>query len=215
MQTSDKSNTKEVLPKYHSLETIPARVFFKILKDNDLQQLKPKPGTKNLELVFSAIYDDFFLKSENPEAKEYLELSNEINFLEYKIATIKNIMLFLFNNYRVYSLDIPEIKKMKNDILDALENKCNIFINRDNLILEEIKRVMEIELGIINNDLNFAKMNYEKMLNTGSKKAFEFYETIVSLSNAHGRNIDESLSLAYYVALEKSAIINNQPKPKA
>lgn len=212
MQTSDKENR---LPKYHNLETIPARVFFHILQTNDLQQLKPKPGTKNLDLVFSSIYDDFFLKSENPEAKEYLELSNQINFMEYKISTIQNVMLCLFNNHRFYSIKNDEVKKMLNDILDALEKSCDVFVDINNLILEEIERIMTIEVGIIKNDLNFAKIQYEEMIKGGSKKAFEFYEAIVSLSNAHGRNIDESLSLAYYIALEKSAIKNNQPKPKA
>lgn len=214
MRTSDKSKKENKLPKYHSIETIPARVFFKILQDNDYQQLKPKPRTKNLDLVFSSIYDDFFLRSENPEAKEYLELSNQISFLEFKISTIERVSMYLFNNYHMFSRNIPEICKMKNDILDALERGCGITINRENILIEEIQRIMEIELGIIQNDYSFAKIQYESILKTGSKKAFEFYEAIVGLSNVHGRNIDESLSLAYYVALEKSAIKNNTPKPK-
>lgn len=202
MQTSDKN----ILPKYNSVETIPARVFFEVLQSKDYQQLKPKPNTKNLDLVFSAIHDEWFIRSENTEAKQFMELSNNINFINFKIQSIEQIMLYLFNNYRLYSLQNEEVKKLKNDILDALEEKCDLSINRDNLLLDEIGRIMQIEIGILRNDLTEYTIEYESLTKSHVKKAFDFYDGIISLSNAHGRNIDESLSLAYYIALEKSAI---------
>ena len=39
-----------------------------------------------LKIIFISIYDEFFIKSDNPEAKQYLETTTEIANLKYKIA---------------------------------------------------------------------------------------------------------------------------------
>jgi hypothetical protein len=43
---------------------------------------------------------------------------------------------------------------------------------------------------------------------------FDFYKTIVGLSNIHNRNIEDNIVLAMYVAIENSAkdIIKSQKK---
>jgi len=82
------------MPKYNSIDTIPAKVFFEVLKSKNYQLLKPKPKEKGLEECFIAIYDDFFIKSDNSEAKSYLKLNKEIAFLEYKMAVIKQVLHF-------------------------------------------------------------------------------------------------------------------------
>ena len=77
------------MAKYNSIDTIPAKVFFEVLKTKNYQLLKPKPKEKGLEEIFVSIYDEFFLKSNNHEANRYLELTKEISFLKYKIALMR------------------------------------------------------------------------------------------------------------------------------
>ena len=75
------------MPKYNSIDTIPAKVYFDIKESSNLQLLKPKPSEKDLEKIFESIDDQFFLRSKNPEAQRYLNLTVEIQYLNYKIAT--------------------------------------------------------------------------------------------------------------------------------
>ena len=73
--------------KYNSIDNIPAKTFFDILHSKDYQLLKPKPSEDGLEKIFTDIYDDFFVKSDNYEAKQYLKSTYTIAFLEYILTT--------------------------------------------------------------------------------------------------------------------------------
>lgn len=185
------------MAKYNSIENIPAKLFFEVLTSKDYTLLQPENKDENLELVFISIYDDFFIKSDNPEAKRYLNLTTNIAFLEYKLAIIKQIMEF---SYFARLTD-----EMRNKLLNALEVGCGIYINKNTDFTEEVKRVMQVETGIIENDLSLEKLELENMTKTSTQKAFDFYDNIVSLSNVHERNIDETVTLAMYIALDKSA----------
>ena len=185
------------MAKYNSIEKIPAKLFFEVLSSKDYTLLEADNEDENLETVFIAIYDDFFVKSDNPEAKRYLNLTTNIAFLEYKLATIKQVMEF------AYFAQLT--KEMRDKLLKALEVGCGIYIDKDADFTEEVKRVMQVETGIIENDLTMEKLDLDSMVKNSSQKAFDFYDNIVSLSNVHERNIDETLTLAMYIALDKSA----------
>ena len=194
------------MPKYNSIENIPAKTFFDILHTKNYQLLKPKPREEGLEIIFTDIYDDFFVKSDNYEAKQYLKLTNNIAFLVYKIATIKQVLNFVYYN---------EITKdMKLKLLEALEKGCEIYIDKNAEFISEVQRVLQVEIGIIENDLTMEKLELDNMAKNRSEKLFDFYDNIVSLSNVHNRNIDEKITLAMYVSIEKSAsrIIKEQNK---
>ena len=81
------------MPKYSTIENIPAKTFFEILKSKDYQLLCPKPKEKDLDKLFLSIYDDYFLRSDNEQAKEFLRLQNELIANEYKINVLKQIRL--------------------------------------------------------------------------------------------------------------------------
>lgn len=185
------------MAKYNSIEKIPAKLFFEVLSSKDYTLLEADNEDEDLETVFIAIYDDFFVKSDNPEAKRYLNLTTNIAFLEYKLATIKQVMEF------TYFAQLT--KEMRDKILKALEVGCGIYIDKDADFTEEVKRVMQVETGIIENDLTMEKLDLDSMVKNSSQKAFDFYDNIVSLSNVHERNIDETITLAMYIALDKSA----------
>jgi hypothetical protein len=194
------------MPKYNSIENIPAKTFFDILHTKNYQLLKPKPSEEGLEKIFTDIYDDFFIKSDNYESKQYLKLTTNVAFLEYKIATIKQVLHFVYYN------DITEEMKLK--LLDALEKGCEIYIDKNTEFVSEVQRVLQVEIGIIENDLTMEKLELDNMAKNRNEKLFDFYDKIVSLSNVHNRNIDEKLTLAMYVSIEKSAsrIIKEQNK---
>jgi hypothetical protein len=194
------------MPKYNSIENIPAKTFFDILHTKNYQLLKPKPNEEGLEKIFTDIYDDFFVKSDNYEAKQYLKLTYTIAFLEYKIATIKQILHFVFYN------NVSDENKLT--LLDALEKGCGIYIDKEADFTTEIQRVLQVEVGIIENDLTMEKLELDNITKNKNEMLFDFYDNIVSLGNIHNRNIDEKITLAMYISIEKSAgrIIKEQNK---
>jgi len=185
------------MAKYNSIDTIPAKVFFDIMQSKNFQLLKPKPKEQGLEELFMSIYDDFFLQSDNFESKEYLRLISEKAFLNYKLSVINKTLEFLYFT--------KTTKQMRLDIIKALKDGCNIDIDADAPFADEVQRVLDMELGFIKNDLSFIEIDLIKMQATTNEKLHNYYDSIVSLSNIHERNIDEHITLAMYVALEKSA----------
>ena len=144
------------MAKYNSIENIPAKTFFEILESKNYQLLKPKPSEKDLDKVFIAIYDDFFIKSDNDEAKDYLRLIKDIATIEYKIATLKQALHFYYYN--------KTTKEMRLDFINALKSGYGIEINVDAPFVEEVKRVLTIEVGILQNDLSMFKIEYENLI---------------------------------------------------
>jgi hypothetical protein len=187
------------MPKFNNISNIPAKTFFDILKSKNYQLLKPKPREKDLEQVFISIYDEFFIKSDNHEAKRYLELTKDIAFYKYKIATLKQSIHFYFYN--------KTTEKMRLDFIDAMKQGYGIEISKDVPFIEEVERVLTIEIGIINNDLNFAQIEFDEMINKSKNKDFDYYDSIGALSNVLPNNslLKEDMTLAVYVTMEKLA----------
>jgi hypothetical protein len=198
------------LPKFNNISNIPAKTFFEILKSKNYQLLKPKPREKDLEQVFISIYDDFFIKSDNHEAKRYLDLTKDIAFYKYKIATLKQSIHFYFYN--------KTTEKMRLDFIEAMRKGYGIEISKDVPFIEEVQRVLTIEIGIINNDLNFAQIEFDEMINKSKDKDFDYYDSIGALSNVLPNNslLKEDMTLAVYVTLEKQAqrIVEQNKKKK-
>jgi hypothetical protein len=187
------------MPKYNSVESIPAKTFFEILKTKNYQLLKPKPSEKGLEAVFMAIYDDFFIGSDNYEAKEYLRLTKDISFYKYKIATLKQAVHFYYYNQTT--------KQMREDFIKALKDGYGIIFDIEADFAEEVKRVLTLEVGLIENDLAIAEIEFSKMIKKSQSKDFNYYEAVVGLGNILQGNslVKEEMTLAVYMACEKSA----------
>jgi hypothetical protein len=199
------------LPKYTNITNIPAKVFFEILKTKNYQLLKPKPKEKGLEEIFISIYDEFFIKSDNLEAKRYLELNKNIAFLNYKIAIIKQTLAFLY-----YS---TTTRQMRIDYLEALKIGCGIEINVDVDFSDEVKRILTENIGWIENDLAFDEAELKEMLNKSQNKDYDYYDSIGVLSNVLPNNslLKEDMTLAVYITLEKLAqkVVSQQNKKVA
>jgi hypothetical protein len=194
------------MAKYNSIENIPAKLFFEVLNTRDYTLLVAEQENEDLEEVFTAIYDDFFVKIKNPQAKMYLEMTWKINFLSYKIETIRQVMHFLWYE------NVIEEHRLK--LLDALEKGCGIYVDKSAKFADEVLRVLQVECGIIENDLTMATLELKNTFGKQGTEKFDFYKTIVGLSNIHNRNIEDNIVLAMYVAIENSAkdIIKSQKK---
>ena len=196
--------------KYNSIDTIPAKVFFEILHSKNYQNLKPKPSEKGLEEVFISIYDEFFLKSDNPEANEYLKATKDIAYLEYKIAVLKQSLYFYYAN--------KTTEQMRLDFIETIKEVYNIEIDKTKPFIDEVQRVLTIEIGILENDLNPLKSHYDSLIKNSKSKNFDYYESIGVLSNVLQSNslLKENMTLAVYVTLEKLAnkVVEQQKKKK-
>lgn len=194
------------MAKYNSIENIPAKLFFDVLHSKDYSLLISTEENEDLESVFTSIYDDFFVKIDNPQAKMYLEMTWKVNFLSYKIETIRQVIHFLWYE------NVIEEHRLK--ILDALEKGCGIYIDKSAKFADEVLRVLQVECGVIENDLTMATLELQNTFGKQGTEKFDFYKTIVGMSNIHNRNIEDNIVLAMYVAIENSAkdIIKSQKK---
>jgi hypothetical protein len=184
------------MPKYNHIDNIPSKVFFEILKSKDFQLLKPKPKEKDLEAVFMQIYDDWFTKSNNPEAKDYINLRNKIGFLKYKIATIKSTIAFIYYN--------AVTESMLNDIVEALKKGCDIVINTKNAMTDEVSEVLRVQVGSLEFELKELETEFEQITNGKKGQDIDFYQSIAYLSEALPNNplLKENMTLAVHVSLE-------------
>jgi len=196
------------MPKYKSVDTIPAKVFFTILESKNYQDLRPKPKEQGLEQIFIAIYDEFFIKSDNAEAKQYLETTTQIAQLKYKIATLKQSLHFYFYNQTT--------EKMRNDFIEALQIGYSITIDKEQPFINEVERVLTTEIGFLENDLAMLEMNYKSMISNSKQKAFDYEENIVAMENVLNRNINDGIMLDKYIAYGKNVnkIVEQQKQNK-
>lgn len=186
------------MPKYNHIENIPAKVFFDILRSKDYQQLRPKPREKNLDRVFLSIYDDFFIQSENDQANEYLKLQNTIIAKEYNIDLLKQTLAFYYFN--------TTTEKMRQDFIKALKEGYDIDIDPTVPFIDEVKRILDFEIGYLENDIVLAKMEMEKMKSGSETGDFNYYDQVVAMASYLPGNmmINDNMTLAVFVAADKN-----------
>jgi hypothetical protein len=194
--------------KYDSINNIPAKVFFEILSTKNYQLLCPKPKEKGLEAVFIQIYDDFFMQTENEQAFRYLELVKNVAFLEYKISMIRQTLAFLY-----YSTTTRE---MRIEYIKALNEGTGINIDCDVDFSDEVKRILTENIGWLQNDLNFEKIELETMMSKEKGKQSNYIERLVELAVASPPNltINQDMVLSEFVAFEKAIIRYNKSLQK-
>lgn len=190
--------------KYNSINNTPAKVFFEILSTKNYQLLCPKPKEKGLEAVFIKIYDDFFMQTENEQAFRYLELVKNVAFLEYKISMIRQTLAFLY-----YSTTTRE---MRIEYIKALNEGTGINIDCDVDFSDEVKRILTENIGWLQNDLNFEKIELETMMSKEKGKQSNYIERLVELAVASPPNltINQDMVLSEFVAFEKAIIRYNK-----
>lgn len=185
------------MPKYDSIDTIKAKVFFKVLETKNYQLLKPKNREKGLEAVFMRIYDEFFTASDNMEAKQYLELTGEIASLEYKLTNLKRALSFYYYN--------KTTKQMRLDFIAALKEGYDIDIDPEADFTSEVLRVLNTDCAFIENELTMLLAQYKEMTQKSQSKANSYERSIVGIENVLKRSVNDDITLAKYVELERAA----------
>ena len=187
------------MPKYNSINNIPAKLFFDVLHEKDFTLLEPFEAEteEEVEGAFVAIYDDYFTKSDNPKSKEFLRLRQEVAFITYKIESIVQVLDFLLFN--------TTTKEMRIMLLDSLIS-IGVNINLEAEFMQEVQNVLQVEIGCLENDLNIAKMDLENLSKGQQESVYNFYESLVSLETAMERSLDDDMVLAKYVEYEKLAV---------
>ena len=193
--------------KYDSYAVFPADLFFKIRDSKDYQLMKPKPRTSTvwLEKIFLQVFDDYFMKLDNEDAKRYLELLEQEKIIECKIVAFKSVLKFhwetppnLWNHPTIVKIRVEQITAL-NEYLDAhfdLEKDFN----------EELMNTLSVSIGILENDLTMIGFELEDLRKEHDMKPFEFYDSIQNINetNMYGQ-INSTCLLPEYVAAVKSA----------
>lgn len=187
------------MPRFNSINNIPAKLFFDVLHEKDFTLLEPFEGEtdEEVEESFIKVYDEYFLKSDNPKSKEFLRLRQEIAFITYKIESIVQVLDFL-----LFNTTTKEIRIM---LLESLIY-IGVNINLEAEFMQEVQNILQVEVGCLTNDLNIAKMDLENLSKGQQESVYNFYESLVSLETAMERSLDDEMVLAKYIEYEKLAV---------
>lgn len=192
--------------KYNTFDKFPSKVFFAVRDSLNYQLMRPKPGvtTAELEAAFDAISDEFFVKIDNAESKEYLKLRNDFAFKTYLQAVIKGVLHVIWIT-PPFLWEHTEVKTARISQLEAINKHLDIPIDLSQDFESELTRVLEVEMGMISNDIEVIKQQMKDMEGSDKSIIFNYYDEIVSLEDIHGRTLDEKMLLPKYVSLVKSA----------
>lgn len=167
---------------YSSLD-VPAKVFYKVLSTGDVSLLGHESEQENTE-AFDIIYDLYFSEVNNAFMKVMMKSRNRLVFLNYKITVLSNAINFIATT----PLTTEDAKPLRDALL-----KMGVQLNQNSI---------NQQIGILRNEI-LAEENAVKEFNKGEKSSFE--ARIVWMENVLGRSIDDNITLAKDIELEKSA----------
>jgi len=124
---------------YNSYAVFPASVFFEIRDTKNYQLMKPKPKTSTewLEKLFMQVFDDYFMKLDNEDAKRYLELLENEKTIECKIIAFKSVLQFHWETPQNL-WEHPTIKKIRTEQITALNQYLDAPFDLENNFEDEL-----------------------------------------------------------------------------
>ena len=205
--TSNHNLDNKPVCKYHSYDTFPAKVFFDVRDSGNYQLMRPKPGssTDDLKAIFAKVYDEYFLQMENKDAERWIELRGIITSCYAKIQTIKKMLFLVWSTPPSIWLE-DWCVQMRKDQIQAINTLLDEPISVENDLAEEFERVLNIELGILENEINFSEAEMKRMEEDDKATIFNYYEELQAIEDVHGRTLDEKMILPMFVENKKSAI---------
>lgn len=180
-----------------SLNKIYISVWFEVLETGNISLI---PNCTNE--IFTKLYDDFFEKLDNKEAKAHLDK----NFNKYKLAFKTDILIKCYENLKtIYN------HATKLDRVVELEQKI---INTINLLHPKVKITGTIEnkLSIIEKLITINKNDFERIeIKDSQEKSFNFMEQVVNLELSLNFKIDtETTSVEKYIYYIKQAKLKSK-----
>jgi len=174
---------------------IPAKLFFDIMHTGDYSKLGTDTPVK-LEAAFDAIFDEYNNLDSNPKITQWFDKQIKIKLLRAKINAIDTCL-----HHIAYSSLTRDERIEAINILNSIEG-VKINFSLDKPLLDEILRVKNSVVGLLNNQLNI-ELSTEKKQAENIK--YEFTEDLVAVENMLERQVDENVSLRKFVFLKKSA----------
>jgi len=201
-----KTGLDKPICKYRSYYTFPAKVFFDVRSEENFQLMRPKPGTstEQLENLYLATYDVFFEKLDNKDAVRYIQIRGELAVLNAKKQSIASVMEFTWKTPENLWLH-PAFVEFRKQQIDAINSFLDSPFDLESDTLQEIERVMNVEIGIINDEISILTNELTQLQQESEEVVFNYYADIVALEEAHGRTLDEKMMLPKYVELVKLA----------
>jgi len=192
--------------KYDSYHNIPARVFFEIRETGNFQLLCPKPKTDTTWLgkLYVQIYDDYFIKLDNADAKRYTYLLEAEATLENLIKSYTLLLELHWNTPpEIWNTDV--IKQGRERHIAKMNEQLDIAIDPDGDFDEQVQIALNQSLGFKKNDLNEIKMELEQLRDRAGNTVFEFYDDLQQINEANGQAYGADVLLPVYVSARKSA----------
>lgn len=185
---------KKSKSKYYKDLEIPAKLFFSILEDSEIDKLiiKGSPKKEELEKAWINIIDMFFTGRNDPKKELILKSQAIIRLIPYKMDMFTMYASILHSN--------PFNNEQLLELIDELKT-VGLRINIKKDLNDEILRVLKQKIPALEIELKQQKEGL-KELTKGDK--LEFYSAIASLTKANnGVPLPENITLGFYLAYEK------------
>jgi hypothetical protein len=187
-----KRKTLENSTIYQSLKSINIGLWFEILETQNINLLDKnyfegkfynKFQNKEINEVFSKLYDDFFIRLNNKKAKSNLINSQDKMMLSVKVMVLNeclNTLIFISKNYsRIHNAYQKELQ-----IYKTIENiSKNTKFKQSNTLLDNINKIKEL---IETNKLSYERKYAEQI----SEKSYSFEKQLIDVEQVLGRSLN-------------------------
>ena len=125
----------------------------------------------------------------------------------------KGLVLLLANRQVGYTV-AHVATALRLDLIEALKLGCDIEINVDADFQDEVKRIFTENIGWLENDLSFDRIELKEMMSQSNGKEINYIQRLVDLAVASPQNltINQEMTLLEFVETEKAIINYNKSK---
>ena len=189
----DKLLKKLNLPEYTTPENLPVKVFFEILKTQNLNLLNPKNLKVNqnvLRETWAKILSEYQKLTNNRKYIDVLNKEKKIWIIKNKITTLTAILLLIDEQSEEVRGPIEEALKEFGLNVDIDSKRLNNAVKREKSRLELLEK---------------------QKLSEAKKEEVNFWQLVAQVENSLGRQIDvDNMTLAHWVETIKIIKLKNK-----
>lgn len=190
-----KTGPEQYLKLYDTIEKIPVKVFYHIMKTGEISQLNPlnqKVSEEVLKSTWTNLLEDYFQASNKEGYRILLEQTKRVELIRNKITTCYACLLLLRVNDSANQVSIVDTLKY--------------FGFAENLSVEEIKRRLSREASYLK--LLDSQKTLDKKL---EKEEVNFWRLVALYEDSAGQQIDvDKMTLAHWI--EKVKLLRDKNK---
>ena len=152
--------------------------------------------------IFEKLYDDFFTKLDNKEAKNHLDK----NFSKYKLAFKTDIVIKCYENLKTIYNHASNLENA-NELEQKIINTINLLHPKAKITGTIENKLFVVEQLIIINKNDFERIEIKEK----SEKSFNFMEQVVNIELSLNFKIDtENTSVEKYIYYVKQAQLKSK-----